>query len=937
MASRARKDRQAAVSAASEANMSRLQAMAQSTPKPTKLAPLDVSGWSPLGSFALSPIQNKLRAASAASALNMSNVQAKGNRSDSIVDDQGVSQLLLADESTAHEFDLLGASSVVVTRTPAKNEKEEEADEKLPMMAPQFSPPKMIDVALLDAVPSMPSTSFLSSAANRNSNVATVASSSSSAVHLDLTIDLSVAAASSSSSHAADDHASSTSTLVDIDVPVSIHSRPFSNFDYLLYPTDDLSGANVAQQPLGAVLDDVSVVDDLLYALMGIEGHWIVIDRVESDDDDDDDDEYPLKDDRSHSRSNPNDDDGDDGEEMNFILVEAANDRLSSTARELVARMLPLCGQYVRVARYAHEQFQYAYGMVAHALGGALEAELDAYLAFVASLSEAPQPSVEMMWVRVQPHMASMRLLDRLRSRCTETESSGQGGRLLNVLYEWRASLSGDAHIDALLRSLLAKSATPYLAMLSSWIRDGELRDPHGEFMVLERGDADEWRARFSLQLVDHIPIFLRRLSTCVLTTGKALTAIRLCGLPIERQQQSDDGEQPATIEFSGEPREFDAVVERAYQRASSALLGLLRERCQLSPQLAAIKHFFTVARSDFVEQFVGVASELLEQPAADVRLERLQPLLELALRSSIADESQERTAALLRCQLLDKAPFVQLFDTSSSSESTALTGFDAFALHYGAEWPLSIVVHAQAHHKLVSLFRHLFLCKRVQLSLSATWLAQQHVNEMLSSPGASRNEHRTSFVRAFCLRRHMHLFVDQLLHYMNFEVVEPNYARFEQQLVAARTVEDVLRDHDAFLERTLSQCLLTDRRLVRSLSKLLSICSIFCTYVQRSLHMFGDVLEQLESTDGDASSSSSTKRRTERTSSTMARQRRERLESATRHAIGALVASGFPRIVDKFHVNFTNQLDIFLDALRSLTVSTSLFQPLASFLLHFD
>jgi len=79
---------------------------------------------------------------------------------------------------------------------------------------------------------------------------------------------------------------------------------------------------------------------------------------------------------------------------------------------------------------------------------------------------------------------ASMELLARVAADAASAELSAAA--LLDALAARAAALSGDARGRALAGRLLGAAAEPYLRMLGRWLREGVLDDPYCEFMVQE-------------------------------------------------------------------------------------------------------------------------------------------------------------------------------------------------------------------------------------------------------------------------------------------------------------------------------------------------------------------------------------------------------------------------------------------------------------------
>ena len=94
-----------------------------------------------------------------------------------------------------------------------------------------------------------------------------------------------------------------------------------------------------------------------------------------------------------------------------------------------------------------------------------------------------------------------------------------------------------------------------------------------------------------------------------------------------------------------------------------------------------------------------------------------------------------------------------------------------------------------------------------------------------------------------FLLRQRMLHFVQNLIYYMIFEVVESHWMEMRSavddraaggRVDKQQTVDEILQVHNTFLERTLEACLLTHSDLIRGLTKLLNTCLLFTDQMKR-------------------------------------------------------------------------------------------------------
>ena len=80
---------------------------------------------------------------------------------------------------------------------------------------------------------------------------------------------------------------------------------------------------------------------------------------------------------------------------------------------------------------------------------------------------------------------------------------------------------------------------------------------------------------------------------------------------------------------------------------------------------------------------------------------------------------------------------------------------------------------------------------------------------------------------------------MQNFIYYMMFEVIEPNWLSMEtairkQHTGGTQTVDDIVQVHNEFLDLVLAECLLTNRDLIRTLTKLMSTCLLFSDQLKR-------------------------------------------------------------------------------------------------------
>ena len=84
---------------------------------------------------------------------------------------------------------------------------------------------------------------------------------------------------------------------------------------------------------------------------------------------------------------------------------------------------------------------------------------------------------------------------------------------------------------------------------------------------------------------------------------------------------------------------------------------------------------------------------------------------------------------------------------------------------------------------------------------------------------------------RVFLLRARMLSFVQHILAFAAFDVLEPHWRALEAKLAKVVTVDQLLRDHVDFLDTCLKECMLTSSKLLKAFSRLIVTCSTFAMY----------------------------------------------------------------------------------------------------------
>lgn len=566
-----------------------------------------------------------------------------------------------------------------------------------------------------------------------------------------------------------------------------------------------------SEKPIGcynASVQELIVIDDLLSALVGIEGRYISINRVKGNED-----SFSFHVDGS----------------MDLALQESSK------------RIFPLCKSYLVINQFVESRSQFKSGLVNHAFAAALRALLLDYQAMVAQLEHQfrlGRLSIQGLWFYCQPMMGSMQALSTVIKKASA--SNFVGSAVLNLLQSQAKIMAGNYLVRSLLEKMIESANSAYLGILERWVYEGVIDDPHNEFFIAENKslqkesltqdyDAMYWKQRYSLK--DDIPSFLANSAETILTTGKCLNVMRECGHSV----QVPALENSKLMNF-GSNDHYLECIKSAYDFASGELLNLMKDKYDLIGKLRSIKHYLLLDQGDFLVHFMDIARDELDKSPNEISVEKLQSLLDLALRSTAAAADplhEDVTCSVDTGSLLKRLNILKDLQTGDEIlslqtdvvEEPLITGMETFSVNYKVQWPLSLVISKKALTKYQLIFRFLFHCKHVHRQLCAAWQLHQGAR--------ARDRHGTAISTSSILCRNMLKFITSLLHYLTFEVLEPNWHVMHNKLENAKSIDEVIQYHDFFMDKCLKECSLLSPILLKKFEKLKLVCLQYASATQ--------------------------------------------------------------------------------------------------------
>ena len=639
----------------------------------------------------------------------------------------------------------------------------------------------------------------------------------------------------------------------------SSSNRPYltSNFLGIEYERDvdaiPLASRSTAEQEL-------LLLDDFLHAALGLDGRYVTARRAAS-----------MKATTTMKRKGGNNDDiniNNNNEDANRIVKFECESGCEPSLRELLGRMLPMCEDAFACSRFVEKTLYgqtKTFGKTSKALATEVRDLLGDWERMIAQLERKRNKrdlSLQSAYFYARPAAEALRLLASVSFAC-ENE---MGGKLLNTLRRLKIRCGGDSEAERLLTRLENATAKSYLKRLEKWMSEGDCEnDTYEEFFVVEdkRLKPDSLSERFDNNNAywtekyvprEPTPWFLDdAMKVLALNAGKYVNALREITV-ISRETLSSEvtanGEEEgikSIVVVDKEEKEKDRkklsfsnisdVVRAKHDVSNKHFFDALLLSGDIRNKLQLVKATFLLAQGDYLSQFFDSpfkAFEELEKPAKFCDEQKLRDALEVSMKNSSMYAFKYHED--IKCAL-----------EKNSSTSNDARGLETFTLDYKTSFPANVVLSKSTITKYQALFKHLFRAKVMEKKVCETWATLRRLHKKMhrrqQQQSSSRMEYenpteehfltRDVFVHAnaahWTAQRAISL-IQNVLHYVTSEVIEPNWAMMESEIFSSSTsADDVIKAHAKFLETTARESMLLRPTLLNLYESILQSCSKLC------------------------------------------------------------------------------------------------------------
>ena len=375
-----------------------------------------------------------------------------------------------------------------------------------------------------------------------------------------------------------------------------------------------------------------------------------------------------------------------------------------------------------------------------------------------------------------------------------------KGGALISSINSY--VLHGAPGTKVLLSRLLKEVSAPLLTMIKTWMIEGELNDPFQEFFVnMDPNVPDDllWTNKYELKH-SMIPSFLTNdLARKILLTGKAVNFIKKWWF--EDQWILDASSQiPFNVsDWANDKTNYDALqnwVSHAYRVTNKELIRFLFEKYRFFDHWRAIRRYLLLGQGDFIQNLMDQLVNELSKPAGQLYKYTLLGILETAVRAS--------NAYYFDSELLDRLD-VKLLEASPGDN-----GWDIFSLDYKVDAPINTILTPEIIQGYLKVFHLLWKLKRVEHTLNESWVQQNlKKNELYSLVEIRRDLHKCSLLRSEMLH-----FITNLHSYLQVEVIESEWKKFEEQLNEAEDLYQMMMIQKRFIEIIHDRTMLTNKHI---------------------------------------------------------------------------------------------------------------------------
>ncbi|XP_053948328.1 gamma-tubulin complex component 3 isoform X1 [Anastrepha ludens] len=385
----------------------------------------------------------------------------------------------------------------------------------------------------------------------------------------------------------------------------------------------------------------------------------------------------------------------------------------------------------------------------------------------------------------------SVDALKRLKWLATIAEACQEkkGGALASTVHSFLNN--GNPSVKSLVRELLLAICGPLYQMLSHWLLEGEINDPHGEFFIeclAEVGPDRLWHDKYRVRTA-MLPNFVStEMAHKILVTGKSINF--LCEICEDNRAVKGRDELRQCIEENADhifshvaDTKLHSTIDAIYLNTSKRVLDIVMGPHKLLEHLQAMRRYLLLGQGDFIGILMENLKCELDKPAKELYSYDLSSIMDAAIRSTNAQ--------------YDDPEILNHLDVRLLTPCDGDVGWDILSLQYTVRGPLATMLEPCMGIYQI-LFKPLWRMKHMEFVLSSKiWKDQKCNAKPLRSMASELNQ---VLYRLHLFTSEMIHFIHQMQYYILFEVIECSWAELQDRVQQAKALDDILDAHDDFL-----------------------------------------------------------------------------------------------------------------------------------------
>ncbi|XP_067636054.1 gamma-tubulin complex component 6-like [Eurosta solidaginis] len=229
----------------------------------------------------------------------------------------------------------------------------------------------------------------------------------------------------------------------------------------------------------------------------------------------------------------------------------------------------------------------------------------------------------------------------------------------------------------------------------------------------------------------------------------------------------------------------------------NNEVMRLFLEELQILDHLRSLRHYFFLMDGEFGSIICDGIIDKLESEATPVKLlnyQMLHSILDTALGSSIT--GNDKNAENLSFTISD-VPLK--FDLSNPGVLNVLS------LSYRIEWPLNLILNPETLEQYGNIFKYLIKVRRISWVLERAYQILKEAVKKLGKAILKSPQYR----HIQLMRHKFYHFVHALQNHITANALQASWKTFKDDLLQAKSIEDIYRKHTTYVKRILFLCML--------------------------------------------------------------------------------------------------------------------------------